>query len=162
MTDLIVDFPQQRRSNSFAGSNKIVRKTVHFSPMNELRSFERNDNMNTGNIWYSDNEYKAMRIANIQAVQDVRRIDLSPSSNLVDGAEALEDCVTTGIENLLTSSITKKSKARRAQCSNAVLDEQERQDSSGEYDSIKLACVSNHYSKWSTRRARAIGMLQSQ
>ena len=161
MTDLIVDFPQQRRNNSFAGSNKRVRKTVHFSPMNELRSFERNDNMNTCNIWYSNKEYKAMRIASIQAIQDVRRIDFSPSSNLVDGAEALEDCVTTGIENRLTPGTTKKSKARRAQCLNAVLDEQERQDS-GEYDPIKLACVSKHYSKWSTRRARAIGMLQSQ
>ena len=171
MSDLIVDFPQQRyndiivdfpqqRCNSSVGE-KRVRNTVYFAPMNELRFFERNEKMDTGKIWYSNKEVKAMRIATVQAVKDTRKISLSRPSNQVDGADALEDCVMTGIENLLTPRIIKKSKARRSQCLSAVLEEQKRQDSSGEYDPIELACVSNHYSKCSARWAHTIGMLQS-
>ena len=88
--------------------------------MNELRSFERK---NTGKIWYSDKECKAMRIVTQQAVQGTHKRYLSLSPNQVDNADALDDCIVTGIENLLTPNIIKKSKACRAHCLNEVLDE---------------------------------------
>ena len=70
--------------------------------MNELRFFERK---NTGKIWYSDKEYKATRIVTRQAVQGAHKRYLSLSSNQVDNADALDDCIVTGIENLLTPNI---------------------------------------------------------
>jgi len=75
--------------------------------------------------------------------------------------EVLEPPCTTGIEHLLTPDLIKKSRAVRARCKKAVLDEQERQDRAGEHDPIKLADVSNNHSKWSTKRAVTVGLLQS-
>mmetsp|Transcript_22040 Transcript_22040/g.40430 ORF Transcript_22040/g.40430 Transcript_22040/m.40430 type:complete len:173 (-) Transcript_22040:501-1019(-) len=97
MSDLIVNFPQQR-CNSSVG--KSAKKTVQFAPMNELRFFERNEKMNRGKFWYSDKEYKAMKTV----TQQGKRY-LSLSSNQVDNADALDDCIVTGIENLLSPNI---------------------------------------------------------
>ena len=47
--------------------------------------------MDTGKIWYSDKEYKAMRIVTQQAVQGAHKRYLFLSSNQVNNADALDD-----------------------------------------------------------------------
>ena len=93
------------------------------------------------------------------ALQDSSSSDSSESSSSLDAVR--EELVLTGIEHILTPSIIKKTKACRARRIRAVLDEQERQASSGIYDADRLALVSFQCSKSAARRAHKIGLMQS-
>ena len=61
----------------------------------------------------------------------------------VESQHLMNDCSLVGIENLLTPKIIK--------CVEAVLNEEERQFRTGEYDMDRLAAVSSQYSKWSVQ-----------
>jgi len=162
MSDLIVDFPGERGNSSMG---KSAGKTVQFATTNRLRVFEQSEEIDKSEIWYSKREFKAIVISTQQAVQAARKITKMPSSTpeciaskLAFGNDTID---VTGIENLLTQNIIIKRKALKTQCWNAVLEEQERQHHSGEFDPHKLASASRYYSKKAARRAHTIGMLQS-
>ena len=152
MSGLIVDFPQ------VSSRGRIVRKKVRFSSRSKMMYFECHDEDNSRNIWYSDDEYKDMKIANARAVHSVRE-KLNSMRSLHNSAS--NECVVTGIEKLLTTKLIMKSKASRRRHLNAVLGEQDRQHLEGECDAIKIALVSLNGSKWSTKTAQKIGVLQS-
>ena len=71
------------------------------------------------------------------------------------------DAEMNGVENLLTTKIIKIRVLYRKRLLDSVLEEQERQHDSGEYDATRLARISKHYSKWTVKRARLIGLLQT-
>ena len=88
----------------------------------------------------------------------------SSSASELHGAHAVRDVsdvVLTGIENILTPNMIKRTKACRAKYIAAVLVEQEAQARAGVFDADRLACVANHFSRSATRRAHTIGKLQS-
>ena len=60
---------------------------------------------------------------------------------IYDAEEVFGSCTLTGIENLLTPCVSKKSIYCTAKCLNAVLNEQVRQTESGEHDPDKLADI---------------------
>mmetsp|Transcript_38115 Transcript_38115/g.80237 ORF Transcript_38115/g.80237 Transcript_38115/m.80237 type:complete len:164 (-) Transcript_38115:43-534(-) len=162
MSDLIVDFPSQRQDN--VPLRERV-KAVNFATTNELRFFERNNEVDMCNAWYSDEDYKSMRIENKYAILELHmKYKKLSSASMNQGdvaAEALCDDRVTGIEKFLTSNLINESKTMKVHCRNGVLDQQERQNKSGEYDPIRIACMSQIYSEWSVRRAYTIGMLHS-
>ena len=84
---------------------------------------------------------------------------LANGSTEDDAKVAYQGCELTGMENLLTPGLTKKSMARKRGCWDAVLDEQEKQDASGRYDPDRLARASQEYSRWAARRSLKIGMM---
>ena len=154
MTDLIVDFP-----NRSASASKSGKKLVQFSPTSELKLFKQDSSVEAR--WFSQKEYREMKMANRRAVQTAYRRYLSISSgNSSDWHEPFDPSSMVGIENMLTPGLIKKSQAARERRLRAVLSEQERQDEAGEYDPDKLAQVSQTFSKWSTKRASTIGLLQ--
>lgn len=118
--------------------------------------------------WYTDKDYKATRKENKRVVQELHQIHVSLSSissqaESADNEEVFGGCVMTGIENLLTPRIIKKSHACMTKRRNAVLSEQEheRQNQVGERDPYKLACMSHLHSSRSIKRAHKIGLVQS-
>ena len=151
-------------------------KTIH------IQFFQVPDDVDEREIWYSSEEYKDMKEKNRQAVMRVHRKlrTQSPSSSTDDDGISqskssnpttltlLEDECLTGIEHLLSVKIIKKTRANKVECSNAVLQEQERlyyhnvsmeEESDDPVDA--LACVSKHYSRWSTKRAQIIGQFNA-
>ena len=56
--------------------------------------------------------------------------------------------------DLLGPNVVRWVHGHKANHTRAVLDEQERQDRSGESNPYKIACVSQRYSQWSTIRAQ--------
>lgn len=73
-----------------------------------------------------------------------------------------DDIDMAGLENLLSSKICAKISLSKQLCWRAVFLEQAMQDELGEHDPHRLARVYANYSKWSAKRAYAIGILQSQ
>ena len=153
MTDLIVDFPTRGSS---------AKKTVQFSNMTQIRFIEPID-QDVAQFYYSSKDYKAMRLATKNAVRQANEVlgALSSSSDQESEHGIDEDLILAGIENILTPAIIKRTRSCRAQYTKAVLDEQERQDSTGLYDADRLAFVSHQYSKSAVRRAHKIGLMQS-
>ena len=154
MSDLIVDFPNR---------NSLPAKAeVHFAPMTQITFIEQINDKYADSLWYSQQDYKAMRVANKQAVLHAHRrlgdaMSLSSSSSIDDQ----EDGCLTGIENILTPSAIRKTKARRMQCTRAILLEQDRQYEAGVDDPEKLARISRHYSTPASRKAQKVGYIQS-
>ena len=91
------------------------------------------------------------KIANRQAILDIHKRRLTS----VNGAEA----ELTGIENLLTPGLMKKSRALKRGCWNAVLGEQDRQDACGYCDPGVLALAAKDYSRRATQRAQKIAIM---
>ena len=152
MADITVDLPSRRDSNSsIDGSNKKC-MSVQFSQTIDIQLFEYDD-INASKIWYSELDYELMKIENKQAVYDVRRIIRSRSLSDYMTTEDLDNGILTGLERHLTPKITKKTIVSKMRCFNAVLDEQYRQNVSGEYDQYKLRRVSRHHTKWVAKRA---------
>ena len=120
-------------------------------------------------MWYSSSDYKAMRAANKQAVLavlDARKTVNTMRSSIAKPQDATKDeletcCMLVGIENMLTLTTIKKTRARRVQRSALVLQEQEGQVRSGVSDPDRLAFVAQHFSRSAVTRAHAIGMLHS-
>ena len=161
-SDLIVDFPAQARQSGL--SSKPKKKMVTFSIMSDIRFYERPDKVHAKELHYSKDDMTRLKMANRQAVRDVHTRHLS----LVNGAEvdaraAFQGCgELTGIENLLTPGLARKTMACRIGCLNAVLDEQARQDASGCCDPNRIARASQKYSRWATRRSLNIGIMHHQ
>lgn len=165
MPGLIVDFPRHLQNSDItsdinrASNINRVKKRVDFSPMSELCYFEREVNdLDKREIWYTKTELKDFRADNKRAVYEFQLRSIALSSSQQDSARdhtpvLLQELPTTGIENVLTPKLVKKSKLRRVCCWNAVLGEQERQYSYGEYDPVKLAKQSTYYSSCSAERA---------
>ena len=157
MTDLIVDFPTRR-------SAPKKTKAVNFCNTAEMRIIEPIDaaTTDTSAIWYTSREYKAMRDANDDAVRLARKALISMKNTTPDSVFDKMDTVTlNGIERFLTRDIIKRTKECRIQYVNAILDEQDLQDSAGIYDADRFALVARHHSKSAAKRARAIGLLHA-
>lgn len=127
--NLIVDFPNDDIQSSPADEH--VTRKVHFSTASELCVYEcRYDDINIDKIWYSGEEYHAMRAEfkrNVRKTYEMHRYSISQMS-------------PRHVHNM--------NRVR------AVLDEQERQDRSGITNMDMLACVSRRYSQWSKIRAK--------
>ena len=77
-----------------------------------------------------------------------------------DDDEVFRICTLIGIENILNPDIVETIVRRRSECIHAVLDEQARQDDSGEYDPDRLAHLSQIRSVGAAKRARKIASHQ--
>ena len=153
MSDLIVAF--------FPSSRSTSKRTVQFSTTSQLKFVERTDaTTDASTLWYKNKDYREMRVETTKAVLQARLAFTSVKSESKEVNE-MDEVTLTGIENILTSGIIKKTKACRAHHINAVLEEQKSQACAGVYDAHRLSSVSRHYSKSSAKRARTIGMFQS-
>mmetsp|Transcript_23040 Transcript_23040/g.49880 ORF Transcript_23040/g.49880 Transcript_23040/m.49880 type:complete len:167 (-) Transcript_23040:191-691(-) len=130
---------------------------VQFSPTCDVTFIEciDLDEIGKSQLWYSDQEYKSMQLANARAL---RTLHLLLSSTSCDPNDARVLDILTGIENLL---LIKEVKKCRTEYLHAVLDEQERQDDLGIVDPDRLARVSQQYSTRAVKRAQRIGLNQS-
>ena len=169
--DLIVDFPNlaARLPNVIeANEDEEAKASVHFDRTSTVVFFHTPDDIERSKMWYTAEDYTEMKQAVTRASISARNklpLSLSRSSSC-DSVRStpsiiLEDdnddeCLT-GIEHLLSVKLIKKAYARRMQCLNAVLDEQERQRYWGKSNPDLLAQVSQYYSKCSTKRAVIIG-----
>ncbi len=180
MADLIVNFPNRGRrgSNSPAiwaccGSISTERKSVRFSHMVTVQSFDRCDAARTNQMWYSESDFEALRIANRRNSRDVherfRSRSISCRSNgvpidtdCVDVEECLKNGTLTGLERFLSEKIIKKTISSREGCYNAVLGEQNRQNLSGEYNPGRIRRASRRHTEWTRKRAYAVGLLNAQ
>jgi len=153
MSDLIVAF--------FPSSRSTSKRTVQFSTTSQLKFVERTDaTTDASTLWYKNKDYREMRVETTKAVLQARLAFTSVKSESKEVNE-MDEVTLTGIENILTSGIIKKTKACRVQHINAVLEEQKSQACAGVYDADRLSSVSRHHSKSSAKRARTIGMFQS-
>ena len=149
MVDLIENFPKKRRCiKDRAGTKK-----VHFSPTSTLLLMESSDTiLDVSDAWHSGKEYEEFRRANVEAVREVQRgIRAQDEKQIV-----LDDRDVTGIENLLTAKLIKKTMGIRMLHRSAILQEQARQHTLGEYDADRLAYLSAHLSTWSVQRSLEI------
>ena len=155
MSNLIVDYPL----------NPPI-KRVQFSKTSSLKlvkCIEDLTNDAISKIWYSSHEYKVMKQENMRDCMVLDSVITTSilDQNLFEKVSKMDDVTLVGIENTVTPAMIKRIQARRARCINAVLKEQDNQDSTGIYDPERLARVSSHYSKSSRERARSIGKLYS-
>ena len=148
---LIVDFPKRR----CVATNKKTKKSVQFSATSQMVVVDRIDDTEASSVWYSHQEYKAIREANKQAV-----INLHQNYESLSSRQDLLDELT-GIENLVSLKTIKKIQGARISCINAVLEESQKQKTSGDINPDRLASVSEHYSKSASKRAQSIGKLHS-
>ena len=159
-SDLIVDFPAQARQSAI--SSKPKKKMATFSIMSDIRFYERPDKVHAKELHYSRDDMSQFKVANRQAILDIhmKHLSLAETTTEADAKVVFQGCEFTGIENLLTPGLMKKTMACKRGCWNAVLDEQERQDASGYCDPDRLARAAENYSRWATRRSLKIGIMQ--
>ena len=151
-SDLIVDFPNSRT---------ISKKTVQFSLTSSMVIVSRVDE-DANDVWYTSKDYKGMRLATKLAVLRAQKKLLSISTSDLESMEdpdEMGDAIVTGIENLLTPNIIRRTKARRNQCIQTVLQEQESQYRRRKFDPESLAHASYHHSRTAERNAWTIGLL---
>ena len=170
--DLIVGFPNlaARLPNVIeANEDKEAKASVHFDRTSTVVFFQTPDDIERSKMWYTAEDYTEMKQDVTRASISARNtlpLSLSRSSScdsvrstpsiILEDEDNDDECLT-GIEHLLSVKLIKKTYARRMQCLNAVLDEQERQRYCGESNPDVLAQVSQYYSKCSTKRAVIIG-----
>ena len=156
MSDLIVDFPRRGSTST---------KRVQFSTTSSLKFVKRIEDMaDASKVWYSSKDYKSFRAENKRSLQNARKaLDAISASDLEMKEKVRQTDVIdmTGIENMITPTMIKRAIAHRAEYFNAVLNEQDQQESAGIFDADKLAKVSSQHSKSSRRRAQNIGKLHS-
>lgn len=85
----------------------------------------------------------------MRAIRDARQVIEQSSGSSFGG-----NLDITGIEIFILPSTARNVLRLRKQSQLAVLDEQERQERSGEYDPDKLAMVSHHHTQWAAELAR--------
>ena len=157
-SDLTVDFPQETHR---AGVEfKLgTRPNLRFSGKIEVRFYRRADDSTSSELHYSEEDYRNFKRDSKRAIKEARRLLSFPDDD--DSVRALHECVViTGIENSLTPELLRRSATAKILRTNAVLNEQDRQDSMGIYDEERLAMISRQCSEWSVQRAVKIGMLQ--
>ena len=139
-------------------------KTVRFSPTSQLVCYEAHHNKSDDSkLFYNKKDYQAMMIENCQVVIDVQKmfLPLFSKSRPKNQADHFNPDDVFGNEKLLTPKLVKKVVVAKKKHLYAVLQEQARQDESGEKYPGAIARVSHQYSKEGVRWARAIGLLQS-
>ena len=160
MSTLIVDFPAQTRRRATSRSKPTKEKAVHFSNKSDVRLYERPDKVYANELHYSRDDISQFKKSNRQAVLDMHVKHLSlVNGTEVDARVVFQGCELTGIENLLTPGLVKRTMACKRGCWNAVLDEQERQDASGCHDPDRIAHAAHEYSRRTARRSLKIGLM---
>lgn len=137
MSGLIVDFPHERRQ-----------RRCKFSSTSKLQVYERHDDDDTGRLFYSERDIRAMRLAHKRYVEEAHRRFLSLSRDNED-------------DIFVPVSFSTATKAVRDRVRCAVLEEQARQDCLGEYDPHRLAYTSEHHSRCAARNAHRVGLYHS-
>ena len=157
--DLIVDFPAQARRTVV--SSKPKKKMVRFSSEYDIRFYERPDKVLAKELYYSREDISQFKDANRQAILDIhmKHLSLVNGTTEDDANVVFQGCEFTGIENILTPGLMKKTMALKRGCLNAALDEQDRQDASGYCDPDGLALASQEYSRWATGMAQKIAIM---
>ena len=159
MSDLIVDFPAQTRCT--AVSSKSKKKMVHFSTnISDIRFYDHPEKIHKNELHYSRDDISQFKKSNRQAIQDmhIRHLSLVNGTE-VDARVVFQGCELTGIENLLTPGLVKRTMALKRGCWDAVLDEQDRQDASECRDPDRIACAAHEYSRRTGRRSLKIGVM---
>ena len=174
MSDLIVNFPQQRRrSSSNPSKKKKIRKQVSFSPVSSLCVFQpnvnsrKNDNDSSASsgcyttdneFWCTPQDYTAMKLANMQAMRTNHRQYVSTNPQCIIDAYHTGNLDMNGIE-FFTSKVLKKRCSNKKFHVKAILDEQDRQEQTGEVDPHRLTLISEHCSSWAVKRAFSVANL---
>ena len=178
MSDLIVKFPQQRRrSSNNPSKKKKIRKQVTFSPVASLCVFQPNVNSRkhdnesstssgccsttSNEFWYASQDYTAMKLANMQTMRtNLQQYDELVSTN----PQCIIDAYHTGNFDMngiefLTSKVLKQRSSNKKFHAKAILDEQDRQEQTGEVDPHRLKLISKHCSSWAVKRALSVAKL---
>ncbi|KAL7552812.1 hypothetical protein ACHAWF_016066 [Thalassiosira exigua] len=124
--DLIVDFKKDSdlMSDFVEGPNL---KSVGFSPQSEMKFIESRREISASSLWYSEQDYEAMKRARNKAACNLRRKHSDPKTKHAEFSKNEDFDQVVGIENLLSPEIARKTLATRSKRLNAVLDEQTRQ-----------------------------------
>ena len=155
---IIVDFPKLECESEPSS------KRVRISARNELVSYEiARLKSDKNELFYNSQDYRAMRIENQQAVMDVQKkfLPLLPKSRSDNSSDDINTDAMFGNERFLTPKLVNKVLEAKKKHRYAVLQEQARQDKSGEKDPGAIARSSLQFSESAASRARAIGLLQS-
>lgn len=164
MAHLIVELSHARESSGgtrVKGQSK--RERVRFSLESEVQFYQRPDERDKFMLYFSKNEYRAMKAERARDVLVLYRRYLLASiagSDPPSSEEALGDPDLTGLENILTLELMQKLADQHRQVTHAVLYEQARQAAAGQRDPEKIANAAYHYSKWSRERAENIALTQ--
>ena len=151
-SSLVVDFGHKRKSY-------VKPKRVHFATENQMCTYERLDEVDAHDLFYSDEDYEAMKKARIHAVNNARRILRAYDAGGIDQAinfEALR-IWSIGIEKLIDPERYEKLMWCKNKCRTAVLKEQKRQCCAGEHNPDRLALASRRCSAFAMNTAVAIG-----
>ena len=148
MSTLIVDFPRER--------NRKVKLSV-MSALWVVECYKENDK---SKIWYSEHEYNRMRFEFRQSMQ--KKIDTNRRSPAGQEVDTMGNTPNAGTDTrqeddtdlLGSNNAVSWVKAHKENHMRAVLEEQARQDQSGEWNPYKIASVSQRYSHVSSTRAR--------
>ena len=180
MTDLIVDFPQQRNRNNFQHNTmahlivdfpqqrkrKQRQRVVRFANTVQLRVVKRHeDTVVRHELWYTKLEYDLMKLAIERDVLQVRLQALAGAplsyAGSDDAASEENNVCCIGIEKLLTPAWAFEVKACRARCRRAVLAEQakQEQDPSAKFGWDAIALASSAQTWEAVLRARKLGKL---
>ena len=151
---LIVDFPHNRN----LCVKRQVKKSVRFSSMSEVLTYEQPYDISTNELFHSKADYQVMKNDRVCAVNDARAMS---AIHGVKSDEELSCNFSTGLENFIDLSIMSKVLRGRKERVTAVLREQGRQTSSDIVDQEALAYVSRLRSMWAVKRAEKIGAFQA-
>ena len=155
MSDLIVNFPQDRQGYS----NHRRRSSVEFAPTYEVRFYAADEDIAKTELHWQKNDYDEFKRANRRDIREIYSRYLS-RSECTSKSEVLEGCLLTGVEKEFSPILVRRSLERKAGRLNAVLSEQERQLESGCFDLEKIAQASRRFSKGSVKQSQKIGALQ--
>ena len=140
--------------NRQKSQDKTMRKSVRFScHQSEIKHFS-NHGYCDANSWYSKSEYEDIKYG---MSRDVRTVVNKIKSK--DMIEISNEYQIIGIEKLVLRSMFEETRRKRLQHINAVLEEQERQDTLLLCDPMALCIVSRAHSQWSREMAHRTGCL---
>ena len=139
---------------------------MSFAALAEVLYFEKCNKSEHDEVWYCSEEFRNMRLDTKRTVQRVHMLhQSSKDSATADSKSMTEDLARcadlTGIENLLSNNIIRKTMKARRLCWDAVLDEQTRQRGQNLRDPDRLAAAARSHMQWSGRRAHTIGLFHS-
>ena len=148
-TDLLVDFPKERRRNR-------EHSRLRFADKPDVHIVERHEDSHKiprHELWYTKPEYNSMKL-NIQEDRlEVIRKSLGGSFDYAGGNSSEVSCI--GIEHFLTRESMLHVRDCRVRCTYAVLAEQARQGS----DELSVALASFGQTRVTARRAVALAKL---
>ena len=150
---LLVDFPSQPRRLSLDNEVKTTRRRrINFTPDITVFSYsdDSSNDIQSHDLWYTSQEYKQMKHARAQDICTAIKTMQSPESQESVSSQHLN---LIGVERYLTREVLVETKLRRDAHINAVLDEQERQDSNMISDPDTLGDLSRKHSRWSAERS---------